>query len=163
ELDRLSDTPDLFGTDLGAYLNLRAITSLLRNNAGPTPVTQAQARMWQLALHMEEGAAERTARALEQARQQLRDALDRQAKGEPARTATGAHAAGAAQCPAGARQPAKGGAAPARPPGNECAAGHGAARRRSARPYAGSQQRTAAAGPRAARHSASTEAPQRLG
>lgn len=83
ELDRLSDMPDLFGTDLGAYLNLRAIASLLRNNAGPRPVTEAQARLWQLALHMEEGAPERTARALEQARQELRDALDRQAKGEP--------------------------------------------------------------------------------
>ena len=83
ELDRLSDMPELFGTDLGAYLNLRAIASLLRNNAGLHPVVEAQARMWQLALHMEEGAAERTARALEQARQELREALDRQAKGEP--------------------------------------------------------------------------------
>ena len=83
ELDRLSGRYDLFGTDLGAYLNLRATASLLRDSPGRSTVGEAQARLWQLALHMEEGAVERTARALEQARQQLREALDRQAKGEP--------------------------------------------------------------------------------
>lgn len=83
ELDRLSDQPELFGTDLGAYLNLRATASLLRDNPGRPIVGEAQARLWQLALHIEEGAVERTARALEQARQALREALDRQAKGEP--------------------------------------------------------------------------------
>lgn len=82
ELDGLSDRPEFFGRDLGAFLNLRAIVSLLRDNAGQKPVAAAQARMWQLALHMEEGSVERTARALEQARQALREALDRQAKGE---------------------------------------------------------------------------------
>ena len=82
-LDRLSDQPELFGTDLGAYLNLRAAASLLRDNPGRNIVPEAQARLWQLALHMEEGAVERTARALEAARQQLREALDRQSRGEP--------------------------------------------------------------------------------
>ena len=82
QLDSLSEQAELFGTDLGAYLNLRAIVALLRDNAGQRSVGEAQARMWQLALHMEEGAVERTARALEQARQELRNALDRQAKGE---------------------------------------------------------------------------------
>ena len=82
ELDRLSNVPALLGTDLGAYLNLRAIASLLYHDTGPHSIEQAQSRMWQLALHLEEGATERTARALEQARQQLRDALDRQARGE---------------------------------------------------------------------------------
>jgi hypothetical protein len=38
--------------------------------------------MWQLALHLEEGGSEQTARALEQARQALRDALDAQQRGE---------------------------------------------------------------------------------
>jgi len=82
-LDQVSATAELFGSDLGAYLNLRAIASLLRENAAPGSVAEAQSRIWQLALHMEEGATERTARALEQARQQLREALDQQARGEP--------------------------------------------------------------------------------
>jgi uncharacterized protein (TIGR02302 family) len=83
DLDRLSDKPEPFGSDFGAYLNLRAIASLLRDNPGRNIVPEAQARLWQLALHMEEGAVERTARALEQARQQLREAMDRQAQGQP--------------------------------------------------------------------------------
>ena len=41
------------------------------------PSAQAQQRMWELALHLEEGRTERTARALEEARQAAREALDR--------------------------------------------------------------------------------------
>ena len=41
-----------------------------------------EARLWTLALHIEEGAADLTARALEQARQALQDALDAQKRGE---------------------------------------------------------------------------------
>lgn len=82
KLDDVSAMPQLFGTDLGAYLNLRAIASLLRDDAVPTAVAEAQGRMWELALHMEETAVERTARALEQARQALHDAMQRRAKGE---------------------------------------------------------------------------------
>ncbi len=82
KLDALSAMPKLFGADLGAYLNLRAIVALLRDDRAPDAVPRAQRRMWELALHMEETAVQRTARALEQARQALREALDRQAKGE---------------------------------------------------------------------------------
>ena len=45
-------------------------------------VDEAQARLWELAIHLEEGATERTARALEQARQALREALEAQQRGE---------------------------------------------------------------------------------
>ena len=69
--------PDAFGGDYGAYVNLGAIYYLLELNKTPEAIDQAQQRMWDLALHLEEGQTERTARALEEARQAARDALDK--------------------------------------------------------------------------------------
>jgi uncharacterized protein (TIGR02302 family) len=82
ELDRLSNDFDAFAGDLGAYLNLRDIASLLFRNPAPKAVDDAQARMWELALHMEETSTERTAQALERAREALHDAMQRDANGE---------------------------------------------------------------------------------
>jgi len=82
ELDRLSNLTDAFAADYGAFLNLRAIASLLFHDPADRAVDEAQARLWQLALHFEESGTERTARTLEAARQALRDALDRDARGE---------------------------------------------------------------------------------
>jgi uncharacterized protein (TIGR02302 family) len=82
ELDRLSSDTEPFAGDFGAYLNLRDIASLLFRNPDPRSVDDAQSRMWQLALHMEESATDRTARALERARETLHDALQRDANGE---------------------------------------------------------------------------------
>jgi hypothetical protein len=48
----------------------------LRNKASEA-VGEAQQQMWELALHLEEGQTERTAHALEEARQAARDALDK--------------------------------------------------------------------------------------
>jgi len=70
------DAADSADASVGIVLNLRAIGSLLVRGRGGAAVDEAQARMWDLALALEEGAAERTARALEAARQAARDALD---------------------------------------------------------------------------------------
>lgn len=76
-LEALADAPDNRETASGVLLNLRAIGSLLtRGGRGSAAVDEAQARMWELALALEEGAAERSARALEAARQAVRDAVD---------------------------------------------------------------------------------------
>jgi hypothetical protein len=79
-LDALADAPENASqradNSAGILLNLRAIGSLLVRGHGNAAVDEAQARMWDLALALEEGAAERTARALEAARQAARDALD---------------------------------------------------------------------------------------
>lgn len=75
-LDTLLMTPQAFGTDSGAYLNLSAIYFLLLVDKTAGAIEQAQDRMWQLALHMEEGQTEQTARALEAARQAAREALE---------------------------------------------------------------------------------------
>jgi hypothetical protein len=82
ELDRLSALPQVWDNDTGGFLNLRAIASLLHRGRGSAAVDEAQARMWELAIHLEEGATERTAQALEQARQALREALDAQKRGD---------------------------------------------------------------------------------
>ncbi|WP_428485723.1 DUF4175 domain-containing protein [Rhodopila sp.] len=76
-LDRLMQQPALFNGDLGAYLNLSSIYYLLARNPNASAVPEAQGAMWELALHMEEGQTEQSARQLEQARQAARDALDR--------------------------------------------------------------------------------------
>jgi uncharacterized protein (TIGR02302 family) len=82
QLDKLLQVPDAMAGDMGAYENLAAIYYLLQRNKAPEAVGEAQQRMWELALHLEEGQTERTARALEEARQAARDALD-QAIREP--------------------------------------------------------------------------------
>ena len=82
QLDRLALLDDVWKDDAGAFLNLRAIGALLYRDRGPDIVPDAQSRLWELALHLEEGAPERTARALEQARQALREAMDAEKRGE---------------------------------------------------------------------------------
>jgi uncharacterized protein (TIGR02302 family) len=83
ELDRLAALTELWDNDIAGFLNLRGIAGLLDHGAGAPTADEAQARLWELAIHLEEGAAERTARALEQARQALHEALDAQQRGEP--------------------------------------------------------------------------------
>ncbi len=76
-LDGLMQQPGLFNGDIGAFLNLSSIYYLLVRNQAPSAVPQAQSAMWELALHMEEGQTEQSARQLEEARQAARDALDK--------------------------------------------------------------------------------------
>ncbi len=76
-LDALLTKPEAFAGDYGAYLNLGAIYYLLERNKASEAVSEAQRQMWELALHLEEGQTERTAHALEEARQAARDALDK--------------------------------------------------------------------------------------
>lgn len=76
-LDGLMQRPELFAGDLGAVLNLSAIYYGLVRNHAASAVPEAQDQMWELALHMEEGQTEQSARSLEQARQAARDAMDK--------------------------------------------------------------------------------------
>ncbi len=76
-LDALLMAPDAFGEDFAAYTNLGAIYYLFEFDKSPAAIGQAQQRMWDLALHMEEGQTERTARALDEARRAANDALDK--------------------------------------------------------------------------------------
>jgi uncharacterized protein (TIGR02302 family) len=76
-LDGLMQQPDAFGRDVGAFLNLSAIYYGLVRRHAASAVPEAQSMMWELALHMEEGQTEQSARALEEARQAARDAMDK--------------------------------------------------------------------------------------
>lgn len=76
-LDQLLQQPDQFKDDTVAFLMLSSTYYLLVVNHDPGAVDEAQTRLWQLALHLEEGQSERTAQSLEQARRNARDALDK--------------------------------------------------------------------------------------
>ena len=82
ELERIADLDQVWHDDLGGFLNLKAVTAELYRDGDASVVDDAQARMWLLALHLEEGGSERTARALAEARKQLRDAMEAQKRGE---------------------------------------------------------------------------------
>ncbi len=74
-LDQVSRLDDVWARDSGGYLNLRAIAYLLLEPTAKDAVADAQDRLWTLALHLENGLSSRTARALEDARRALHDAL----------------------------------------------------------------------------------------
>ena len=76
-LDALLIDPAAFGADFGAYLNTSAIYYELEFNHAKGAIAEAQARLWRLALHMEDGSAARSEAALEAARQAMREALDK--------------------------------------------------------------------------------------
>jgi hypothetical protein len=76
-LDGLMQRSELFNGDLGAFINLSEIYYDLVRNSADSAVPEAQDMMWELALHMEEGQTEQTARSLDQARQAARDAMDK--------------------------------------------------------------------------------------
>jgi uncharacterized protein (TIGR02302 family) len=81
-LDGLMQQPSLFEGDLGAFAALSGTYYDLARSHTERAVSDAQDMMWQLALHMEEGQTEQSARSLEEARQAARDALDK-AQQEP--------------------------------------------------------------------------------
>lgn len=74
-LDQISRLADVWAHDSGGFLNLRALAYLLIEPQAADAVPQAQDGLWQLALHLENGLSSRTARALEDARRALHDAL----------------------------------------------------------------------------------------
>lgn len=82
ELDRIGAETRVWQDDAGGYLNLRAARSQLVLDPDAAAVPAVQRDLWQLALHLEEGATAKTARALEQARQALREAMQAQQRGE---------------------------------------------------------------------------------
>ncbi len=75
-VDGIADQPGSVDNSTGILLNLRALSALLGRGRDQEAVDEAQARMWTLALALEENAPERTAQALEQAREAMRDAVD---------------------------------------------------------------------------------------
>jgi len=81
-LEQISGLEEAWRADAGGFLNLRSAVSQLTYDRVPQAVEQVQQRLWLLALHLEEGAPERTARALAEARDALKQALDADKRGE---------------------------------------------------------------------------------
>ena len=86
DIQALEDAPAV-GNGFGTFLALSSIASLLSQEDGPADaVAQAQSRMWEMALALDAGAVERTARVVEQAREQVRQQLDEMRR-DPAKQA----------------------------------------------------------------------------
>ena len=78
ELDRIAGAPEAFEHDTGTYLSLRTARHRLTRDRRATAVPEVQEILWDIAVALEEGRTDRTARALAQAREQLREALEEQ-------------------------------------------------------------------------------------
>lgn len=76
ELDRITAAPEAFAHDLGTYLALRAARHRLLRDRREAAVAEVQEILWDVALALEEGRSDRTARALAEARRALREALE---------------------------------------------------------------------------------------
>lgn len=88
-LDRITAVPEAFEHDTATFLALRAARHRLypqgRNRARaqrPSDVPEVQEILWEVALALEEGRTDRTARALAAAREALREALERAERNE---------------------------------------------------------------------------------
>ncbi len=74
--------PDSYRADPVVQLGLRVGAARLAENADKANITETQKLLWDLAVRLESGAMSDAERALEQARQELRDAMQRQAGDE---------------------------------------------------------------------------------
>jgi uncharacterized protein (TIGR02302 family) len=81
-LDTLTIAPERFTPELSVYLGLRSIYYDLRNARTDDALREVVARMWQMALHIEDGNVSQAEQALRQAQDALRQALERGASDE---------------------------------------------------------------------------------
>ncbi len=79
-LDRLAHDDATWRDDLGGFLNLRLVMAQLARD--PAAADAAQPQLWELALHLEEGAPARTAAGLARARDAVRRLLDAERHGQ---------------------------------------------------------------------------------
>jgi uncharacterized protein (TIGR02302 family) len=75
-LDAIAATPEAFEHDTGTFLALRIMRHRLQRDRRASAVEEVQAIQWEVAIALEEGRADRTARALAAAREALREALE---------------------------------------------------------------------------------------
>ncbi len=76
ELDRITNAPEAFEHDTGMFLTLRAARHRLMRDRRDEAVPEVQQILWDIAVALEEGRTDRSARALAQAREALREALE---------------------------------------------------------------------------------------
>jgi len=83
-LEGIAAAPEAFEHDLTTYLGLRTARSRLAYDHRPEAVEEVQGLLWEIALALEEGRDGRTLRALQQAREALRQALEEAQRNPPA-------------------------------------------------------------------------------
>jgi hypothetical protein len=76
DLEAIAAAPEAFEHDAATYLALRVARTRLLADRRPEAVAEVQDLLWEIALALEEGRDGRTLRALQQAREALRRALD---------------------------------------------------------------------------------------
>ena len=81
-LDALAIAPERFTPEAGIYLGLRSIYFDLRNSKSDDQLRDVVARLWQMALQIEDGDVSQAEQALRQAQDALREALERGASDE---------------------------------------------------------------------------------
>ena len=81
-LDALAIAPERFTPEAGVYLGLRSIFFDLRNAKSDDSLRDVVARLWQMALQIEDGNVSQAEQQLRQAQDALREALDRGASDE---------------------------------------------------------------------------------
>ncbi len=75
-LDAILAAPERFEQDMATQLSVRTARTQLQRDRRAEAVPEVQELLWEAALALEEGRDERTARALAEAQQQLREALN---------------------------------------------------------------------------------------
>ena len=75
DLAALAEEPDAFDNNTGIFLVLSATASLLDRSGSPADVAEAQQRLWDLALKLENDAVARTAQAVQAARDALQQSM----------------------------------------------------------------------------------------
>jgi uncharacterized protein (TIGR02302 family) len=81
-LDALAIAPERFTPEAGIYLGLRSVFFDLRNAKSDDSLRDVVARLWQMALQIEDGNVSQAEQALRQAQDALREALERGASDE---------------------------------------------------------------------------------
>ena len=76
-LDALTIAPEHFTPEAGVYLGLRSIFYDLKQAKSDEALREVVARMWDMAVHIEDGNVSQAEQALRQAQEALRQALDR--------------------------------------------------------------------------------------
>ena len=77
DLSALAGAPEAFDNNTGVFLALSSTASLLERSGDPADIAEAQSRLWSLALQLENDAVARTAQAVQQAREALRQAVQK--------------------------------------------------------------------------------------
>jgi uncharacterized protein (TIGR02302 family) len=81
-LDALSIAPERFTPESGVYLGMRSIYHDLENAKSDDALREVVARLWDMAIQLEDGNVSQAEQALRQAQEALRQALDRGASEE---------------------------------------------------------------------------------